>query len=79
MTTAESERLYQSWGVSTGKKIVMYDQGGTFLAKRLFFSFYYHSFPATDLLVLDGGLAKWQELGFPVTAEATAPPTRSRT
>jgi len=76
MTAAEMEKLYQSWGVSPGKKVVMYDQGGTFLATRLFFSFYYHSFPATDLLVLDGGLAKWQERGLPVTSEATAPPTR---
>jgi 3-mercaptopyruvate sulfurtransferase SseA len=76
MTVEESERLYQSWGVSAGKKVVMYDQGGTFLATRLFFSLYYHAFPATDLLVLDGGLAKWQEVGFAVTAEATPPPAR---
>jgi hypothetical protein len=25
------ERLYQSWGVSPGKTVVLYDQGGTYL------------------------------------------------
>jgi thiosulfate/3-mercaptopyruvate sulfurtransferase len=70
----EMERLYQSWGISPGMKIVMYDQGGTFLATRLFFSLYYHAFPAADLLVLDGGLAKWQEIGLPVTKDVTAAP-----
>jgi thiosulfate/3-mercaptopyruvate sulfurtransferase len=73
---AEMERLYQTWGISPGKKIVMYDQGGTYLATRLFFNLYYHSFPPADLLVLDGGLSKWQETGLPVTQEVTAPPKR---
>ena len=72
---AEMEKLYQSWGVSPGKKIVMYDQGATFLATRLFYQLYYHGFPAGDLFVLDGGLAKWQELGLAVTADATSPTT----
>ena len=71
---SEMERRYQSWGVSPGKKIVMYDQGGTFLATRLLFSLYYHGFPAEDLFVLDGGLSKWEEQGLPVTKDATPPP-----
>jgi 3-mercaptopyruvate sulfurtransferase SseA len=62
-------KIYQAWGISTGKKIVMYDQGGTILATRLFYSLYYHGFPAKDLLILDGGLFKWQEAGLPVTKE----------
>jgi 3-mercaptopyruvate sulfurtransferase SseA len=73
---ADMERLYQSWGVSAGKKIVMYDQGGTFLATRLFYQLYYHGFPAADLLVLDGGLSKWQEGGFTTTADPTPAPTK---
>ena len=73
MPQADMERLYQTWGVSPGKKIVMYDQGGTFLATRLFFNLYYHAFPAADLLVLDGGMAKWQEMGSPVTQDVSAP------
>ena len=61
MPVADTEKLYQSWGISPGKKIVMYDQGGTFLATRLFYSLYYYGFPAKDLLIVDGGLFKWQE------------------
>ncbi len=68
---AEMDKLYQSWGVSPGKKIVMYDQGGTYLATRLFFSLYYDGFSAKDLLLLDGGLSKWQADGLTVTTDAT--------
>lgn len=72
----DMERRYQSWGISPGKKIVMYDQGGTYLATRLMFSLYYHGFPAEDLLVLDGGLSKWEELGLPTTPDVPPPPTK---
>jgi 3-mercaptopyruvate sulfurtransferase SseA len=71
MPVAEIEKRYQSWGISSGKKIVMYDQGGNIMATRLFFSLYYYGFPAKDLLILDGGLSKWQETGLPVTKEIT--------
>ena len=66
---SDMEKIYQAWGISSGKKIVMYDQGGTILATRLFYSLYYNGFPAKDLLILDGGLFKWLEAGFPVTNE----------
>jgi len=71
MPAAEIEKRYQSWGITSGKKIVMYDQGGSILATRLLFSLYYYGFPANDLLILDGGLSKWQEMGLPVTKEIT--------
>ncbi len=73
--TSDMEQRYRSWGISPGKKIVMYDQGGTFFATRLMFSLYYHGFPAENLFVLDGGLSKWQELGLPVTKDVTPAPT----
>ena len=76
MPVADFEKLYQSWGISPGKKIVMYDQGGTFLATRLFYSLYYHGYPAKDLFILDGGLSKWQEAGLPVTKDAPPAPKR---
>jgi len=76
MPLADMEQLYQSWGISSGKKIVMYDQGGTMLATRLFYSLYYHGFPAKDLLILNGGLFKWQEAGFPVTKDITPVPKK---
>lgn len=59
MTVADVEKLYRSTGISSGKKIVMYDQGGDNDATRLFFSLYYHGLPAKDLFILDGGLSKW--------------------
>ena len=71
---AEMEQRIQSWGVSKGKKIVIYDQGGTYMATSLFFDLYYHGFPPTDLLVLDGGIAKWQAAGGVVTKEPTPAP-----
>ena len=64
----DMERRLQSWGVSAGKRIVVYDQGGSILATRVFFDLYYYGFAANDMLVLDGGLAKWHEAGGPVTA-----------
>jgi len=76
MPVAEIEKRYQSWGISPGKKIVMYDQGGTFMATRLLFSLDYYGFPTEDLFILDGGLFKWQEAGLPVTKEPTPVPKR---
>ena len=71
---AEMEQRIQSWGVSKGKKIVIYDQGGTYLATSLFFDLYYHGFPPGDLFVLDGGLSKWQATGGAVTKDPTPAP-----
>ncbi|HWR17466.1 MAG TPA: rhodanese-like domain-containing protein [Terriglobales bacterium] len=68
------EKRYQSWGISPGKKIVIYDQGGSYLATRLFFSFDYHGFPTKDIFVLDGGLSKWKEAGLQVTKDVPSPP-----
>jgi len=71
---AEMERRMQSWGVSAGKKIVIYDQGGTYIATSLFFDLYYHGFPANDLFILDGGIAKWEATGGAVTKDPGARP-----
>lgn len=67
--TAEMEQRFQSWGVSPGKKIVLYDQGGNMTATRIFFALDYYGYPEKDLAILDGGLAKWQELGLAVTKD----------
>jgi thiosulfate/3-mercaptopyruvate sulfurtransferase len=74
MTVADTERLYQSWGIGPGKKIVVYDQGGGMTATRVFFALQYHGFPLENLLILDGGLAKWQEAGLPVTKDVATVP-----
>ncbi len=75
LPVAQMEKLYQSKGISPGKKIVLYDQGGSYLATRQFFALYYDGFPAKDLFILDGGLAKWQADGLPVTKDV-APPAK---
>ena len=74
MTAAEMERRIQSWGVSAGRKVVIYDQGGSYMATSLFFDLYYHGFPAADLFVLDGGIAKWKATGGAVTKDPSATP-----
>ncbi len=71
MPIADVERIYQSLGISPEKKIVMYDQGATWMATRLLFSLEYHGFPAKNLYILDGGLFKWEKEGSPVTADVT--------
>jgi len=73
---SEIENRYQSWGISPGKKIIIYDQGGSIMATRLLFDLYYHGFPTSDLLILDGGLFKWQEEKLPVTTEVPSLPEK---
>jgi thiosulfate/3-mercaptopyruvate sulfurtransferase len=73
---ADSEAMYQSLGISPGKKVVIYDEGGTWYATRLFFSLEYDGFPVKDMAILNGGLSKWQQQGQAVTAEATPAPAR---
>jgi 3-mercaptopyruvate sulfurtransferase SseA len=74
ISDAKVEQTFQSWGVSSGKKIVIYDKGGDQLATRLFFDLDYHGIPEVDLFILDGGLSKWQEKGLPVTKDQTPLP-----
>ena len=74
MSPAEKEKQFQSWGVEGSKTIVIYDQGGTYLATNLLFDLYYHGFPRDKLSVLDGGFAKWQATGGAVTKEPTPKP-----
>ncbi len=73
---AAVEQRLRSWGVGHGRKVVVYDRGGDIMATRLFFELYYHGVPPADLFVLDGGLAKWQADGGPVTALPSPAPPR---
>lgn len=75
-TPAAMEQRIQSWGVSPGRKVVVYDQGGDWMAARLFHDLFVHGVPAQDLFLLDGGLARWKASGGAVTQEATAAPAR---
>lgn len=73
---AQMQALFQGWGVSAGRKVVIYDQGDPMWAARLFFDLYRHGFPLADLYLLDGGMHKWQAVGGAVTKEATPAPPR---
>ncbi len=75
-TTAEMQKHFQNWGISADKKIILYDEGGTYFAPRLFFSLVYHGVPTENIFILDGGLTKWQALGFAVTKDAARAPTQ---
>ena len=70
----KTEATFQSWGVSPNKRIVLYDQGDTMLATRVFFSLYYAGFPVKNLAILDGGFSKWEEQKLPVTKDV--PPSQ---
>jgi len=72
---AMAQRM-QSWGISPGRKVVVYDQGGDWQAARLFHDLFVHGVPAQDLYLLDGGLTRWRALGGAVTQEATPAPAR---
>lgn len=56
-------------GIGDGATVVLYDQGQTMWAARLWWQLRVHGF---DAAVLDGGFAKWTAEGRPVTAEPTA-------
>jgi thiosulfate/3-mercaptopyruvate sulfurtransferase len=73
-TPGEMQSILRSWGVVGGKRIVVYDQGGSFLATRVYFDLYHHGFPPERLHLLDGGLAQWRQHGGTVTKEATPAP-----
>ncbi|MFA7669997.1 MAG: rhodanese-like domain-containing protein [Burkholderiaceae bacterium] len=70
---ATFQAAYEDWGIDESKTIVIYDQGGTFFATRLFYSLFYHNFPLDKVYVLDGGLHKWQAQGYEVTTEVFKP------
>ena len=73
----EMQQRLQSVGVSRGKKILIYDQGGSYMATRLFYDLYYYGFPAKDLMILDGGMAKWKASGGSITKDPTPAPQKS--
>ena len=60
---AQIEARLRAWGVSPGQQVVLYDQGGTYMATRLFWDLVHHGMPAQSLLILDGGMSKWLSVG----------------
>ena len=61
-------------GLGDGVRIVVYDGGNMMAAARVWWTF--RVFGHNDIVVLDGGLAKWLAEGRPVTDEPTTPKER---
>lgn len=76
LVVADMERRLQSWGISPGRKIVIYDAGASYMAARLIFDLHHLGVPAADLAILDGGMAKWRASGGAVTKDPTPRPER---
>ncbi|MDP1899970.1 MAG: rhodanese-like domain-containing protein [Rubrivivax sp.] len=74
LSIAQIEERLRSWGVSPGQQVILYDQGGTYMATRLFWDLVHHGFPPESLLILDGGMSKWLSTGGEVTKAATPTP-----
>ena len=64
----------RAWGVNAGQQLVLYDQGGTYMAARLFWDLVHRGFPAENLSILDGGMAMWLAAGGQTTKDTTALP-----
>ncbi|MEJ6000041.1 rhodanese-like domain-containing protein [Paucibacter soli] len=78
VTPAQIEQRLRSWGIRPDQQLVIYDQGATWIATRLFWDLLHRGVPAQQLYILDGGMAKWSALGHALTQEATpAPPAGS--
>lgn len=69
-----AQRRIRAWGVSPQTRVVIYDQGASYLGPRLFYELLYRGHPLERLHLLDGGLAQWRAAGLPLTRDRTAPP-----
>jgi 3-mercaptopyruvate sulfurtransferase SseA len=67
------QRRFQALGLNPGQKIVVYDEGGSWMAARLFHDLHYHGVPLSDLHLLDGGLHAWKAAGLPTDKGASIP------
>src|SRR5690606_777780 len=61
-------------GIGEGITVVCYDDQQGQMASRLWWMLRYLGHD--DVVLLDGGYARWREAGFPVTAEFTSAPPR---
>jgi len=66
-------RTLAGWGIDAARQVVAYDDGDGAYAARLWCLLRAAGHPR--VAVLDGGWARWQALGFPVTDAAPTPTT----
>lgn len=74
VSQAQLQERLRGWGMNNGQPVVIYDQGGTYLAARLFWGLLHQGVPAEQLYILDGGMERWRAIGGAVSAQATPPP-----
>ena len=72
----EMERRFQAWGLSPGRKVVIYDEGASMWATWLYYDLHLHGYPMADVAILDGGLARWEVSGGAVTKERPPAPAK---
>lgn len=71
---AQVQDRLRAWGAGPKHRLVITDQGGTYLAARLFWDLLHHGMPPEQLALLDGGMAHWVSSGGVVTSNATPSP-----
>lgn len=74
LTPAQMTQRLQSWGLSPGRKVVITDQGASYLATHLYYELHRQGFPMVDVFVLDGGMARWKAIGGALTKAPTPAP-----
>lgn len=77
-STAEAAARLRQWGYVPGRKLLIYDGGGSYFAPRLFHELYRAGVPLADMALLDGGLDRWKAAGGAVTQEPTPRPAPGR-
>lgn len=65
------QKLLRSLGLSTGDKIVLYDDGGFFDAARLFWTLEAYGF--TNVKMLNGGFGEWEAKALGVSTKILTP------
>lgn len=72
------ETKLRAWGINPGDRIVVVDQGGDWMAPKLFWDLLSYGLPADRLFLLDGGMAQWRAQGGAVSSEPTPAPPPGR-
>lgn len=70
------QRWFDRWGLSEDRPIICYDEARGILAARAWFVLKWAG--VNNVKVLDGGLTKWRELGYPVMGGPGNPPSQGR-
>ncbi|CAN5120888.1 sulfurtransferase [soil metagenome] len=68
------QELMRETGLNNDSRVVIYDEGNSLAAARLFYALDYYGF-YSDVSVLNGGMEGWQAQGYTLADEAATPGT----